>query len=499
MDELPDIFYGAAQVAELDRRMIQDHEVDGFELMQRAAQAAFATLCQRWPRVRSLLVFCGPGNNGGDGFLVAKLARAAGIDVRLLYFGDRARARGDAARALSAWEQAGGAIEDWTGSLPTDAEVLVDALLGTGLGRPLAGPIGEAVCAINAARASGSRVFAIDIPSGVDADRGCLWGDAVRADATATFIGAKLGLFTGEGSACAGEVSFHRLDAPPEVFRAAPSLARRISDQELRAALPRRSRNAHKGSHGHLLCIGGNSGMGGAARMAAQAALRVGAGLVSVATRAEHAAAMTQARPELMCRAVADAQDLTPLLASASVIAIGPGLGQDDWARALFAHALQTDLPLVVDADALNLLAAEACERGNWVLTPHPGEAGRLLGCDSRSVQADRPKAVAELSDRYRATAVLKGAGTLVQGADDGLWLCTEGNPGMATGGMGDLLTGVIAGLAAQGLPLEQAARVGVTLHARAADCAAAQGGERGLLPGDCLVPLRRLANPNGY
>lgn len=491
-DDFPDRLYGAAQVAELDRRVIEDCGVPGFTLMQRAAAAAFDTLRGHWPQARRVVAVCGPGNNGGDGFLVAKLARDAGWDVRLFFLGTREKARGDAGRALAEFEAAGGECEAFEGELP-DADVVVDALLGTGLGRPVEGRFRDAVAAIVAARERGAGVLAVDIPSGLDADRGSIWGTAVVADATPTFIGLKLGLVTGYGPGHAGAVHFHDLEAPASVYADAPFAARRVSGADLRASLPPRPGHAHKGRHGHVLCVGGNLGMGGAVRMAAEAALRCGAGLVSVATQAAHASAMSQARPEIMARS---ADDLEVLLERATVAAVGPGLGRDDWARRLWRRMLATDLPLVVDADALNLLAEAPAARGRWVLTPHPGEAARLLDTDARTIQEDRPAAAAALAQRYDAAVVLKGAGSLIHGTEDGLWVCTAGNPGMAVGGMGDVLTGVIAGLLAQGLTPETAARVGVLLHAAAADEAAAAGGERGLLPGDLFVELRRLVNP---
>lgn len=505
MSGLPVEVYDAKAVAELDRRVIAAG-VPGFDLMGRAASAAFDTIAACWPLLRSLTAVCGPGNNGGDGFLIAAKARAAGIAVRLVFLGDRAKAKGDAARALTAFEQAGGEIEAFTGALPA-AEVVVDALLGTGLGRPVEGRFLAAVQAINAAGAAGAGVFAVDIPSGIDAGSGRAWGEArgqargeaggeaVRADATATFIGLKLGLLTGAGPAHTGALSFHGLGAAAAVYDGVAPTARRVEQAAVRLALPPRARDDHKGRHGHVLCVGGDHGMGGAVRMAAEAALRVGAGLVSVATRPENAPVLTQARPELMCLGAQSPGDLDALLDKASVVALGPGLGQGDWGQALYRRVLAADLPLVVDADALNLLAAAPAARGQWLLTPHPGEAGRLLGCASSEVQADRPAAAAELAARYNAAVVLKGAGSLACGESDGLWVCAAGNPGMATGGMGDVLTGVVAGLLAQGLSLEAAARIGAWVHASAGD-AAAGGGERGLLPSDLLAALRRQVNP---
>jgi len=243
-----------------------------------------------------------------------------------------------------------------------------------------------------------------------------------------------------------------------------------------------------------VLVVGGNMGMSGAARLAGSAALRAGAGLVSLATRPEHAAALTAARPELMCHGVLTAADLRPLLRSADVVAVGPGLGRDRWATQLLGAILDSGRPLVVDADALNLLALDPACRDDWVLTPHPGEAARLLGTDTAALQADRLAAVEQLQERFGGAVVLKGAGSLVADGVDPLALCSEGNPGMAVGGFGDLLTGIVAALHAQGLNAGQAARAGVLLHARAADVAAADG-ERGLLPSDVLGPLRRLVN----
>lgn len=493
MTQPVDKLYSVAQVRELDRRVSEDHGVPGFELMGRAAQAAFACLRRHWPHARSIAVFCGPGNNGGDGFLIGQLALQAGFSVRLYFLGQREKSAGDAARALSAFESAGGTLAPLDTEQLARSDVLVDALLGTGLRRAVKGRYRDTVQAINACARP---VLAVDIPSGVDADSGKIWGVAVRAEVTATFIGRKLGLYTGAGAAYAGGVEYFDLSAPAAVYADLPYLARCVTPMDLAHALPVRPADAHKGSHGHVLCVGGNYGMGGAVRMAAEAALRVGAGLVSVATRAEHAVAMTQARPELMCRGVSAGEDLDVLAAAARVIAVGPGLGQDAWAQALLARVLEMKQPLVVDADALNLLAIEPRARGNWVLTPHPGEAARLLGTNTQTIQADRPAAVSALAAQFDAVVVLKGAGSLIKAPGGTLFLCAAGNPGMATGGMGDVLAGVIASLVAQGLGLDMAATSGVYLHAIAGDAAAVVGGQRGLLPSDLFAQLRRFANP---
>jgi NAD(P)H-hydrate epimerase len=259
-----------------------------------------------------------------------------------------------------------------------------------------------------------------------------------------------------------------------------------------------RPRDAHKGDFGHVLAIGGNRGMGGAIRLAAEAAARVGAGLVTVATRAEHVPALIAARPELMCYPIKTSTDLSPLLARATVILLGPGLGQDAWAKEVYERAVESHLPKIVDADALNLLSLSQTPLKNtaqhhWILTPHPGEAARLLDTTTAIVQADRLVMASELQRRYSGIVVLKGMGTIVQG-NTAPFVCAAGNPGMASGGMGDVLGGVIVGLLAQGFSLDEAARVGVQIHALAADQAAAVG-ERGLLAMDLMPYLRKLVN----
>jgi len=348
--------------------------------------------------------------------------------------------------------------------------------------------------------ASALPVLALDLPSGLDADTGRVWGAAVRADLTIAFIAAKRGMLTGAGPDHCGLLGFADLELPGALHQKLESEpVLRLTSTLLPQWLPRRPRSAHKGMFGHLLIIGGNHGYGGAVSIAAEAALRAGAGLVTIATRGAHLSALLARRPEAMVRAVESGQDLEPLLALPTVILLGPGLGQDAWAEQMVQRVLGSDLPLVVDADGLNLLARRATpvHRENWILTPHPGEAARLLGCDSREVEADRFAAVQQLAERHGGVALLKGAGTLVASAavGGGIALCAAGNPGMASGGMGDLLSGLIAALLAQQLSLVDAARAGVLLHAMAGD-EAAGGNERGLLATDLLAPLRRWVNP---
>lgn len=492
---LPEVVYDGAQVGALDRGFIETFKVDGFELMQRAARAAYSELANVWAMPGTMTVYCGPGNNGADGLLVARLASEGGWRVRVISLVDPDRYSGDAARARDHYLESGGTIEPFEDE-PADADVLVDALLGTGLDRDVEGRFAAAIERINEAGDEGVGVFAVDIASGIDAGTGHVWAHAVRADATATFIGLKLGMLTGQGPAHCGDIAFSSLDAPEGLYDGQPYIARRLTHRRLRKALRPRSRNQHKGENGHVLCVGGNRGMGGSIRMSAEAALRSGSGLVSVACHADHAGAMSQARPELMCKGVAANESIADLIEAADVIAIGPGLGSDGWAAGLWQQVIDSDKPLIVDADALNRLARESLTRDNWVLTPHPGEAGRLLGWPTADVVDDRVNAVKSMAERYGGVAVLKGAGSLIATPEE-LWLCTDGNPGMAVGGMGDLLTGVIAALMGQGLEAGSAASLGVYVHARAGDRAAAQAGQRGLLPTDLLDSIRYFVNPS--
>lgn len=492
MSEHAEFLYSPAAVRAMDARAIGELGIPGLTLMERAGRGAFEALRRRWAGLGRLAVVCGVGNNAGDGYVVARLAREAGLAVEVLQLGDQARLQGDAGLALQRWLNAGGQVQPFAAARLQSAELVVDAIFGTGLDRAVRGEWAQAIAVINAL---GRPVLALDIPSGLHGGTGAVLEQAVRAAATITFIAPKCGLYTGAGPACTGEVLVDDLGVPDAVRASQPPMARLLHGSDLAKLLPSRPRDAHKGLFGHVLILGGDHGFGGAARMAAEAAARVGAGLVSVATRAEHVPALLGPRPELMVSAVAGARDLPPLLARASVVAVGPGLGQAAWGRELLEAALGFAGPLVVDADGLNLLAAAPRRRSNWVLTPHPGEAARLLGKATGAVQADRLEAARQLAGRYGGVVVLKGAGSIVQGEGGLPLISSAGNPGMASGGMGDVLTGVVAGLLAQGLEPAQAAATAMQVHALAADAAAADG-ERGLLASDLMPHLRRLVNP---
>lgn len=494
---LPKQLYRAEQVRALDHVAIDTFCIPGIELMESAGAATFRSLRKCWPRARHIAVFCGAGNNAGDGFVIARLAHESELQVTVYLLADTSRLKGDARLAYEKLQQTPVPVRAFEGAIDETCDVVVDALLGTGLSGDVKDQWKLAIEIINHYKYnSGCHVVAVDIPSGLHADSGSVLGAAVKADMTVTFIGLKQGLLTGQGPDHCGELIFDDLAVPPDTFEKVDTSAVRITKDEVSSLFPSRPRATHKGRNGHVLVIGGNKGMIGAARMAGEAALRSGAGLVTVATRPEHVAAIVSARPELMCHGVDNKQQLKPLLNAATCIAIGPGLGQDAWAEELLSAALETSKPLVIDADALNLLSHEPAARSNWVLTPHPGEAGRLLETQTSEVQRDRFTTVSALQSRYGGVVVLKGCGTLVCHEDQSIALCDAGNPGMAVGGMGDVLTGILAACIAQSNQLGASANVAVYLHAKAADLAAAARGERGLLALDLLSHIQRLVNP---
>ena len=485
-DTLPSTLYTAAQVREIDARLIAAG-TPGFDLMQRAAHAAWRALRRRWPDADRLTVLAGRGNNAGDGYLIAVLAQRAGWKVKVLAVGDPQMLQGDAALAFGEARQAGVAVEAWREDAALQG-VLVDALLGTGISGEVREPYAAAVSAINA---SGLPVMAVDLPSGLCADTGHVLGCAVRADLSVSFIGLKPGLFTGEGPDRVGRLVFDDLQASSEILALTAAVGTRLCESTLPRLAPR-SPTAHKGSFGQVLVIGGDLGTGGAALLSAEAALRCGAGMVSLATRPQHVTASLVRRPEIMCHGVESTYALTDLVERADVLVVGPGLGQAPWGRSLISLAPLRDVPQVWDADALNLLAAQAVELpANALITPHPGEAARLLNTTVAQIQADRPRAVRELAARYRCVALLKGAGTLIASPDGRLALCNQGHPAMASAGLGDVLAGVAGAMLAQGLAPFEAACLATWLHARAGERLGRQG--RGLAASDLLAEIRLL------
>lgn len=482
MAEQTAAIYQTEQIRLLEQRSNVSSEI----LMERAGMAVFHTLRQHWPKAKRVLILCGPGNNGGDGYVVSRLAQQAGLAVTVWTISEQQRYAGAAQQALQQCLAVGIQPVPYQENLTITADVIVDALFGIGIRKPITGLAASLMRAVNA---SDIPVLAVDVPSGLCADTGRCLGSAINASLTLTFIGVKLGLVTGQGPQCAGQISVCDLDLPASIVNTAQPCAAKI--QIKRQDFLPRLRDAHKGNFGHVLIVGGDHGMGGAVILAAKAALRSGAGLVTVATRAEHLASVLSVCPEVMCHALEKPRELLPLLAKASVVVIGPGLGRGVWGKRLRKFVLASRLPLVVDADALYQLPK--LKRNNWVLTPHPGEAAQLLSKTSEVIQADRLTAVNTLQQNFGGINVLKGAGTLVA-FDNKVHVCCAGNPGMASAGMGDVLSGVIGAFIAQGMTLSRAASLGVQIHAMAGDQAASRG-ERGLCASDVIAQLQAFIN----
>lgn len=490
--QLPDSIYSVASVRRIDQVAINDAGISGYTLMTRAAQAALDAALSAYPDALRWQIVCGAGNNAGDGYVLARLAAQQGIAVSIAAVTPPDKLNGDAGRAYQDFAAEVGELTDFDRTLDPDADLLVDALLGSGIERDVEGRFAEVVIALNEHEAP---VLALDLPSGLHGDSGAVLGVAVHADRTITFVGLKTGLFLGSGPDYTGALAFSDLDIPPDCYAGQPVELRRIDESVIQEQLRPRKRTAHKGDFGHVLIVGGGPGMSGAVQLCGEAALRSGAGLVSIATHPLHSGMIATRRPELMAHGIHSPDDLAVLMERATVVAIGPGLGTDDWARSLFDAAASSAIPLVVDADALNLLSQKSLENADWILTPHPGEIARLLGTTAREVQEDRRAALQNACERYGGTVILKGSGTLVSTNNGAAWLCSAGNAGMASAGMGDVLTGIVASLLAQGLTREMAAVVGVELHALAGDSAAAAHGQRGMIASDLIGELKTWVN----
>jgi ADP-dependent NAD(P)H-hydrate dehydratase / NAD(P)H-hydrate epimerase len=480
--------YSTAQVYALDAAAIASG-IPGIQLMKRAGRAAFDLLLEHHPAPELITVYCGSGKNGGDGYVLAALAAQRLIPVQVIQLTTGDKLSGEARTAYEFAVQERVTITPWAEAEAPIAGVIVDALLGIGLQGKVRPEFEAAIRQINASHLP---VLAVDIPSGLNGDTGAVQGAVVTANRTISFIGLKRGLVTGHGPAVCGEIFLSDLAIPAEIYSTEAPVAEQLYLIDLLDLLPARKADAHKGDFGHVLIIGGDKGYGGAVIMAAEAAARAGAGLVSVATQPEHVTALLTRCPEIMVRGVASGLELDALLTRPTVIVIGPGLGRSPWSEQMLQRALGSGLPLVLDADALNILAEGRVVpispmRPNWLFTPHPGEAGRLLGIDTQAVNADRYASVASIQKKFGGAVVLKGAGSLVLGESGVTSVVTDGNPGMATGGMGDVLSGILGALIAQGLSVEEAAQLGATLHAKAADLAAEKIGQRGLLATDII------------
>ena len=519
----------ADQMREADRLTTERYGVSSLQLMENAGSAIADYLWNAYPdlHAHNVVILCGKGNNGGDGLVVARRLRERGVAPQVILFGDPSAVRGDAAANLKTWQQQMGELRvvtstaDWESSRAAlaDADLIVDALLGTGLNGPVEGLLALVIEDVNAAAGrsgarAGSRrlhVVAVDMPSGLASDGQDYGGPIVSAEATVTLTAPKVGQLVSPRADCVGELIVRQIGTPPALLEDDSRLTLHwLEPGEFRGLPLLRPRDAHKGSFGHALIAAGSLGKSGAAVLAGRAALRAGAGLVTVATPPDVLPIVAAGMPEFMTAPLIPAETgaakkkassgsgFAGLLAGKSVLAMGPGLGatpdMQKWIRAVLDS---TDLPVILDADALNAFAAEpddlnSCKTSLLAITPHPGEMARLLGVKSADVQSRRLEVAREAAARWRAFVVLKGFHTILATPDGRVFINTTGNPGMAKGGTGDVLTGILAGLTAQfgAERWERVLGLGVYLHGLAGDLAAEQRGEIPLIATDLIEAL---------
>lgn len=482
--------YSARQSREIDQSVIKDTPVDGYQLMCRAGAVCLDHLMAYRPALRRVIAYAGSGNNGGDAYVTARLLHKAGVWVRVVPVAEPKDLRNQAAQAYADYVNAGGELTGMPDAQSLAADVVVDGIFGSGLSRPLSEDLCAVIAAINK---SPAKRFAIDIPSGLNADTGCPMPVAVAADTTLSLMTRKQGLYTGAAKDFCGKLIFDSLQVRVKDF-AAPAV-HLINYSDCKHFFTPRKADTHKGMFGRLLIVGGDYGMAGAVCLAGIAALRAGAGLVICATRPEYAHYIGSIHPELMTCAVSAAAELDSALQRATALVLGPGLGRSSWSESLFDKVAEYNLPIIADADALRILSRKKKfpELKNWVLTPHPGEAAALLGLSTLQVQADRFAALAALDSRYAAAPILKGAGTLIA-TDKGTMVCSGGNAGMSSAGMGDVLSGILGGLIAQGMPSADAAIAAVCIHAEAGDHAAGTK-PYGLIASDLFPFIRTCVN----
>ncbi|EPL0396008.1 bifunctional ADP-dependent NAD(P)H-hydrate dehydratase/NAD(P)H-hydrate epimerase [Enterobacter ludwigii] len=490
-ESIPHSIWHADDLRHAEKEAADSLGITLYELMQRAGEAAFNVARTAYPESSHWLILCGHGNNGGDGYVVARLAVAAGIHVTLLALESDKPLPEEASAAREAWLNAGGVIHATDIVWPEEIDVIIDGLLGTGLHSAPRDPVATLIARANTHSAP---VVALDIPSGLMAQTGTTPGAVIQAAHTVAFIALKPGLLTGKARDVTGTLHHNALGLESWLAGQETHVSR-VDASLLAQWLPPRRPTSHKGDHGRLVIIGGDHGTAGAIRMTGEAALRCGAGLVRVLTRIENSAPIITARPELMVHELTP-QSLEESLEWADVVVIGPGLGQQAWGKQALQKVENFRKPMLWDADALNLLAINPDKRHNRILTPHSGEAARLLNCSVAEIESDRLLSARRLVKRYGGVAVLKGAGTVVA-SDEAMGIVDAGNAGMASGGMGDVLSGIIGALLGQKLPLYDAACAGCVAHGVAADKLAARYGTRGMLATDLFCTLRRVVNPD--
>lgn len=489
---MTDRFYAMNQVRQGESSAASAKGLEMYSLMERAGQAVFAIGMAQYPSSEHWLVCCGPGNNGGDGYIVASLAKSVGMFVTVWQLGDPDSLTGDARKAYLHWLHHGGHIFNAENEqVPETVDVIIDALLGTGLRGEVRS---DARLVIEKMNEFPAPIVAVDIPSGLCGDTGRVLGDSVHAEHTMSFIGLKQGLVTGQARDYVGELHFAGLGVEDVFYQQNQPTAWAICSDELGRVLPPRQSNTHKGTFGKALLVGGNDGMGGALILCAKATAKCGAGMVATLCHQNNVTPLLVSIPEVMSSDWNSLPEIEARLGWCNVIALGPGLGRDSEAQAIYHVISSSDLNKVVDADALHFLALHPNVDPNRIITPHSAEAAKLLDVSIAEIETDRFSSVRKLQAKFGGVAILKGPGTLVCDGNK-TWVCLSGNPGMASAGMGDVLTGIIVSLLAQGVSLSEAACFGVLIHSKAADKEATITGQRGLLASDVINQLRYFVN----
>ena len=493
--------YTSQETKKLDSLAIRSQKVPAFTLMQRASEFSFNVLLNNWPNTKKVFVFCGKGNNAGDGYLISHLAKEMGLESFIIQASPSNKISGASKKAFNL------ALESKVKRISVAAfkkkslkdSVIVDALLGIGIKGNVRSNVSKLILEINK-KSTNIPVLSVDIPSGICSNTGINLGVHILADVTATFVGRKRGCFTSTGRTASGNVVFDDLGISSSLKSQIKTNCYLLDTEKSLLKLKNRKGDAHKGDFGHVLVIGGDKGFGGAAILASKAAVFSGAGLVSLATRSIHVEAALSSCPELMVNGIESGQDVEEILAKSTVVVLGPGLGQSAWSEQMlqrtFMEARKRNLPVVLDADGLNLLTKLKLKSGNprkMVITPHPGEAARLVNKEVNKIQEDRFKSVTALEKKFGSVSVLKGSGSLICYKRNGkqrIGVCEAGNPGMAKGGMGDVLAGLIGSFLSQGLSLVEATEVAVDLHSKSADIASLELGMT-ITPTDVIRNIR--------
>ena len=501
MQSVPQQVFTAKQVLDNEARIAKEQGVELYHLMEQAGQAVFDKVHLLADKKKKLLILCGKGNNGGDGFVIARLALLAGYQVTtVLLLNEPPQGsidslfKGDNKQAYQALISTTNtqvklctqADEVQALCVENEYDIIVDAIFGIGFKGELSSPFQQAIEYVN--KLTATRI-AVDLPSGLNATTGNVASSAFRADHTVTFLAQKQGLYTSKAADYCGEISFVGLGLAEAFIAGEKTLTYRQTLQNL-PEIPKRKITAHKGTIGLLLTVGGNQGMPGAIQLTSQAALRSGAALVAACCYNDNQSMLHSAQPELMIAGV-DVKSLKPYrqLNKVKCVAIGPGLGLDEWAQQLFNFVLTFNKPTVVDADALTLLAQKPMINQHWILTPHPAEAARLLNTQVAKIERDRFAAAQQIAQQYGGVCLLKGAGTVISDGEQ-TWINCSGHSAMATGGMGDVLTGIIAALMMQMNDNFSAAKLAAFVHGYIAEQWVEQNGEIGLLASDIIQAL---------